>query len=65
MLYDDRDERPGVKFADMDLIGLPRQVIVGPRGWSNRLVEVKNRNADTRIETSVDAALDPLLKLAS
>ena len=31
-LYDDRDERPGAKFATMDLIGLPHQVIVGPKG---------------------------------
>jgi prolyl-tRNA synthetase len=32
VLYDDRDERPGAKFAAMDLIGLPRQIIIGPRG---------------------------------
>ena len=39
VLYDDRDERPGAKFADMDLIGLPWQLTVGPRGlttaWSS------------------------------
>ena len=32
VLYDDRDERAGAKFADMDLIGLPWQIIVGPKG---------------------------------
>ena len=39
VMYDDRDERAGVKFSDMDLIGLPWQVIIGPRGlkseWSS------------------------------
>ena len=43
MLYDDRDERAGAKFAAMDLIGLPWQVIVGPRGLKDGVVEVKNR----------------------
>ena len=32
MLYDDTDERPGAKFAKLDLIGLPYQIIVGPKG---------------------------------
>jgi prolyl-tRNA synthetase len=57
VLYDDRPERPGVKFADMDLIGLPRQVIVGPRGWARRTVEVKNRRSGERADFDVDAAL--------
>ena len=35
-LYDDRDERPGSKFADMDLIGLPWQIAIGPRGIKDR-----------------------------
>jgi prolyl-tRNA synthetase len=36
VLYDDRDERGGAKFATMDLIGLPWQVIVGPKGLASR-----------------------------
>jgi prolyl-tRNA synthetase len=60
VLYDDRDERPGTKFADMDLIGLPWQLIVGPRGLKNGLVEVKRRKDDAREEMSPDAALNKL-----
>ena len=55
--YDDRDERAGVKFSDMDLIGLPWQLIVGPRGLKNGVVEVKNRKTGERDEMSLDAAL--------
>ncbi|MGD9535768.1 MAG: proline--tRNA ligase [Alphaproteobacteria bacterium] len=44
-LYDDRDERAGVKFASMDLIGLPWQVAVGPRGAASGKVELKARGA--------------------
>ena len=42
-LYDDREERPGVKFKDADLIGLPVQITVGGKGLKNGVVEVKNR----------------------
>ena len=42
-LIDDRDERPGAKLAAMDLIGIPWQVVVGPRGLDNGAVEVKRR----------------------
>ncbi len=43
VLYDDRDERAGVKFNDADLIGLPLRVAVGERGLANGMVEVKHR----------------------
>src|SRR4029453_1120354 len=43
-LYDDRDERGGVKLGSMDLIGLPWQLIVGPRGIAARTVELKHRS---------------------
>jgi len=46
VLYDDRDERAGVKFASMDLIGLPWQVAIGPRGAASGKVELKARGAD-------------------
>ena len=45
VLYDDRDERAGAKFATMDLIGIPWQVLVGPKGLAEGKVEVKNRAA--------------------
>ena len=43
VLYDDRDERGGVKLGSMDLIGLPWQLIIGPRGLAAGVVELKNR----------------------
>ncbi|MBF0560683.1 MAG: proline--tRNA ligase [Alphaproteobacteria bacterium] len=60
VLYDDRDERAGAKFADMDLIGLPWQLIVGPKGVARGVVELKNRATGQREEISVDAALSRL-----
>ena len=59
-LYDDRDESAGAKFAAMDLIGLPWQLVVGPRGLANDVVEVKNRKTGERQELSAEAALDLL-----
>jgi prolyl-tRNA synthetase len=48
VLVDDTDQRPGAKFATMDLIGLPWQVIVGPRGIAAGEVEVKRRATGER-----------------
>jgi len=56
VLYDDRDERAGVKFAEMDLIGLPWQVAVGPRGLKSGTVEVRQRGGE-REDMSVEAAV--------
>jgi prolyl-tRNA synthetase len=56
-LYDDRDERGGVKLGSMDLIGLPWQVIVGPRGIAGGTVELKRRSSGERQELSVESAL--------
>jgi prolyl-tRNA synthetase len=56
-LYDDRDERGGVKLGSMDLIGLPWQVIVGPRGIAAGTVELKNRATGEREDISVESAL--------
>ncbi|MGP1283188.1 MAG: proline--tRNA ligase [Parasphingopyxis sp.] len=60
VLYDDRDERGGAKFATMDLIGLPWQLVVGPRGLKNGAVELKRRSTGAREEVSPDAALEKL-----
>jgi prolyl-tRNA synthetase len=57
VLYDDREERAGAKFADMDLIGLPWQVIVGPKGVAKGVVELKNRATGAREEISTESAL--------
>jgi prolyl-tRNA synthetase len=57
VLYDDRDEGPGAKFADMDLIGLPWQLVVGPRGLKSGRIELKERKSGQRDELSADSAL--------
>ena len=57
VLYDDREERAGVKFADMDLVGLPWQVVVGPKGIANGIVELKNRMTGERSELPFEEAL--------
>jgi prolyl-tRNA synthetase len=44
-LYDDRDERAGVKFKDADLIGIPRQIVIGERGLKESKIELKNRHS--------------------
>ncbi len=48
VLYDDRDERPGAKFAAADLVGVPWQVLVGPKGLADGKVELKNRATGER-----------------
>jgi prolyl-tRNA synthetase len=48
VLYDDRDERPGAKFATADLIGIPWQILVGPKGLAEGKVEVKKRADGSR-----------------
>jgi len=60
VLLDDREERAGTKFADMDLIGLPWQLIVGPRGLKGGGVELKNRGTGETEELPVDAVLPRL-----
>jgi len=56
-IYDDRDVRAGAKFADMDLIGIPWQIVVGPRGVKNGVVEFKNRKSGEREEISAESAM--------
>lgn len=57
VLYDDRDDRAGVKFADMDLIGLPWQLVAGPKGVAKGMLELKNRHTGDKQELTVEAAL--------
>jgi prolyl-tRNA synthetase len=61
-LYDDRDERGGVKLGSMDLIGLPWQLIVGPRGIAAGTVELKRRSTGEREELSIESALARLVE---
>ncbi|MCH7630911.1 MAG: proline--tRNA ligase, partial [Proteobacteria bacterium] len=50
VLYDDRAERPGAKFSNMDLIGLPWQVTIGPKGLEKGVAEIKSRASGERTE---------------
>jgi prolyl-tRNA synthetase len=60
VLYDERTESAGAKFATMDLIGLPWQLTVGPRGLKAGTVELKRRATGEKSELPVDAALNKL-----
>jgi len=57
VLLDDRDERPGAKFATMDLVGAPHQIIVGPKSLADGKVEVKTRRGGERELVSLEAAI--------
>ena len=60
VLLDDTSDRAGAKFATMDLIGLPKQVVIGPRGLKAGTVEIKTRATGNRFELSPEAALSYL-----
>ncbi len=59
VLYDDRDARPGVKFADDELLGIPRRVVVGDKGLERGVLEYRERRATE----STDVPLERLLPL--
>jgi prolyl-tRNA synthetase len=61
VLMDDTDNRPGAKFATMDLIGLPWQLVVGPRGLEKNEVELKRRAGGEREAMSPEAAVNKLV----
>jgi prolyl-tRNA synthetase len=60
VLYDDLDQRPGAKFATADLIGIPYQVMVGPRGLAEGKIEIKRRADGSRELMSLADALERL-----
>ncbi|MBS8259602.1 proline--tRNA ligase [Roseibium polysiphoniae] len=60
VLYDDTDQRAGAKFASMDLIGLPFQVVGGPRGLKDGLFEVKDRRSGEKEMLSPEATFNKL-----
>ena len=65
VLYDDTEERAGAKFATMDLIGLPFQLIVGPKGLKSGEIELKERKSGERMTVTPDAAVKRLSELVS
>ena len=60
VLYDDTDQRAGAKFATADLIGVPWQVMVGPKGLAEGKVEIKRRADGTRENVALDDAVTRL-----
>ena len=57
VLYDDTDERPGSKFAKMDLIGIPWQIVIGPKGLADGKVELKRRATGEKLDLSMEDAI--------
>jgi prolyl-tRNA synthetase len=63
VLLDDRDERPGVKFNDAELIGIPYRVTVGPRGLANGVVEFADRRSGEKSEIQIETAVEEVTEL--
>lgn len=61
VLYDDTAERAGAKFSNMDLIGLPYQMVIGPRGLKEGEAEIKNRATGEKETLPLDAAVNKLV----
>jgi prolyl-tRNA synthetase len=58
VLMDDRDERPGVLFADMELIGIPHRVVLSERGLTAGTAECKGRRDDKPQDVKLDTVVD-------
>lgn len=60
VLLDDRAERPGVKFAEADLIGIPHRIVIGDRGLKSGVAEYRKRRDEAATEVALDQVLDAL-----
>lgn len=60
VLFDDRKERPGVMFADMELLGVPHHIVIGERNLDERKVEYKNRRTGEKLLLNLDEVLATL-----
>ncbi|MEE9447673.1 MAG: His/Gly/Thr/Pro-type tRNA ligase C-terminal domain-containing protein [Arenicellales bacterium] len=63
VLLDDRKERPGIMFADMELIGIPHRITIGDRVLERGVVEYVHRASGDKQEFAVDDALESLQKI--
>lgn len=63
VLLDDRKDRPGVKFADMELIGIPHRIVVGEKSLQRGILEYRARNQPEAAEIPLDNALKDILQL--
>jgi prolyl-tRNA synthetase len=64
VLLDDRDARPGVKFADSELFGIPHRIVIGERGLSTGQLEYRHRRDSAAVEIPIASALDHVLRNA-
>jgi prolyl-tRNA synthetase len=62
VLLDDRGERPGVMFADMELIGVPQRIVIGERGLQNNMVEYQARTEAESVQVAVSDIVDFIVK---
>lgn len=62
VLFDDRKERPGVMFADMELIGVPHQIVIGERNLDEQAVEYKNRRSGEKTKVAISDAVTTVRK---
>jgi prolyl-tRNA synthetase len=65
VLYDDTDERAGGKFATMDVIGLPYQLVIGPKGVKAGEAEIKTRKGGAKETIGIDAAVTKVIDLVT
>jgi prolyl-tRNA synthetase len=63
VLVDDRDQRPGVKFKDADLIGIPLRIVLGDKGLANSQVELKKRNEKQAVMLPLENLADAIAKM--
>ena len=61
VLLDDRDERPGIMFADMELVGIPHRIVVGERGLNEGTVEYQARDAAAAEKVPLADAVDAVM----
>jgi prolyl-tRNA synthetase len=61
VLFDDRKERPGVMFADMELLGVPHHIVIGERNLDERQVEYKNRRSGEKSLLAIDNVVNEIL----
>ncbi|HAD47986.1 MAG TPA: proline--tRNA ligase, partial [Idiomarina sp.] len=54
VLFDDRKERPGVMFTDMELVGIPHQIVIGERNLDEGMVEYQSRKGGDKVKLSID-----------
>ncbi|MBI4595057.1 MAG: proline--tRNA ligase [Candidatus Tectomicrobia bacterium] len=63
VLYDDRDERPGVKFKDADLLGIPYQVVIGSKSLIENMIEIRDRRTRKTVKVKKEETVETLTQM--